>query len=72
MNGILNKFKGRIKQAVGGLTGDNEMKRDGERDERKGKLEAAGKDVKHAAKDVKHAVKAVVKDAKHAVDQVTN
>ena len=33
MNGNIDKAKGRIKQAVGSLTGDDKLKRDGRRDE---------------------------------------
>ena len=64
MGEITNKAKGRIKQAVGGLTGDQQLKQEGEVDERKGRLE-------RAVKDVKHAVKVVVKDAKHAINEVS-
>ncbi len=61
---IVNKLKGRVKQAVGSLIGDEALKREGRADERKGKAEGA-------VKDVKHGVKVVVKDAKHAIDEVT-
>jgi uncharacterized protein YjbJ (UPF0337 family) len=61
MSEIINKTKGRIKQAVGALTGDQRLKHEGEKDELKGKLEGAVEDVKHAAKDVKHAMKRATK-----------
>ena len=64
MGEFIDKITGRIKQAFGGLTGDKELKHEGERDERKGQL-------KGAVKDVKHAVKGVTKDVKHAVKEVT-
>ena len=64
MGEIIDKTKGKIKQAVGGLTGDKELKQEGENDELMGKL-------KGAAEDVKHAVKGAVKDAKHAIKEVT-
>ena len=64
MGEIIDKTKGKIKQAVGGLTGDKELKQEGENDELKGKLEGA-------VEDVKHAVKGAVKDAKHAIKEVT-
>ena len=64
MGEIVDKAKGRIKQAVGGLTGDKDLKREGEDDERKGKVEGA-------VEDVKHAVKGAVKDVKHAIKEVT-
>lgn len=54
MGEIIDKSKGRIKQAVGDLTGNKRLKREGERDELKGRAEGAIKDVKRA---VKRAVK---------------
>ena len=50
MGEIINKVKGKIKQAVGGLTGDKKLAHDGEVDSAKGKLEGATEDVKHAVK----------------------
>lgn len=64
MSEIINKAKGRIKQAVGGLTGDKVLKQEGESDEFKGQVE-------RATKDVEHAVKGAVKDVKHAIKEVT-
>jgi uncharacterized protein YjbJ (UPF0337 family) len=61
MGEIIDKTKGRIKQVVGDLTGDEELKREGEDDEAKGKVEGVVKDVKHAIEDVKHAFKDAVK-----------
>jgi uncharacterized protein YjbJ (UPF0337 family) len=60
MSELINKSKGKIKQAVGGLTGDQELEREGQRDERKGQVEGA-------VADLKHAVKGAVKDAKVAL-----
>jgi len=60
---LINKAKGKVKQAVGGLTGDRELKQEGESQEFKGKVEGA-------VEDVKHAVKGIVKDVKHAVKEV--
>lgn len=51
MGEISDKAKGRIKQAVGGLTGNEGLKREGKRDELKGKVEGAVKDLKQAVKD---------------------
>lgn len=60
-----NKAKGRIKQAVGSLTGDKALVREGEREELEGKIQGVAADAKHAvksaAKDVKHAVKDAAK-----------
>ena len=63
MGELIDKAKGKVKQAVGGLTGDKELKHEGDRDQAKGKMKAA-------VEDVKHAVKGVVKDVKHAVKEV--
>lgn len=64
MGAFVDKTKGKIKQVVGGLTGNDSLRREGERDELKGKA-------KGVVEDVEHAVKGAVKDAKHAVKQVT-
>ena len=61
MSEIINKTKGRVKQAVGDLTGDQKLRREGQRDELKGQIEGAVKDVKHVVKDAKGAVKNVSK-----------
>ncbi len=61
MGEIIDKTKGRIKQAVGSLTGDPKLKEEGENDELKGELKGVVKDVKHAVKDVKHAIAKALK-----------
>jgi uncharacterized protein YjbJ (UPF0337 family) len=61
MGKIIDKAKGKIKQAAGALTGDSDLKREGERDERKGKVEGAVDGVKKAVKDASKAVKDAVK-----------
>jgi uncharacterized protein YjbJ (UPF0337 family) len=61
MGEFTNKAKGRIKQAVGSLTGDKGLKQEGKDDERKGQIEGAVKDVNHAVKNAKHALKEVSK-----------
>jgi uncharacterized protein YjbJ (UPF0337 family) len=61
MGEVIDKAKGKIKQAVGDLTGNKELKRAGERDERAGKVEGAITDVKQAVKDAGHAIKDAVK-----------
>lgn len=66
MGELIDKVKGKVKQAIGDLTDNKELKREGERDENKGKLEGAVEGVKGAAEDVKNAVKdggRAVKDA---------
>ena len=50
MGEIINKTKGKFKQAVGALTGNRTLKREGQRDELRGKVEGAVKKVKDAAK----------------------
>ena len=61
MSELSKKSKGRIKQAVGGLTGNKGLQKEGVDDERAGQVEGAVADVRHAVKDVKHAVKEVSK-----------
>ena len=61
MGEFIDKTKGRIKQAVGSLTGDQKLKEEGENDELKGNLKGVVKDVKDAVKDVKHSIKQATK-----------
>ena len=61
MGEYIDKTKGKIKQAVGDLTGNKWLKREGERDERAGEVEGAIADVKGAVKGVGHAIKDAVK-----------
>jgi uncharacterized protein YjbJ (UPF0337 family) len=51
MGEIIDRTKGKIKQAVGALTGDKKLKREGENDELKGRVKGVAKDVKRAVKD---------------------
>jgi len=53
MGEIIDKSKGKIKQAVGDLTGNKKLKREGERDELKGQIKGVVKDVKRAVKGPK-------------------
>ena len=46
MSGEADKAKGRIEQAVGDLTDDKDLKRDGKIDEASGKVKDAVDDVK--------------------------
>jgi uncharacterized protein YjbJ (UPF0337 family) len=50
--GALNQVKGRVKQAVGDLTGDRSMHADGTKDKLKGKLQEAYGDVKEKEADL--------------------
>jgi uncharacterized protein YjbJ (UPF0337 family) len=51
MGELLDKAKGKLKQAAGALSGDKNLKREGEVDEAKGNVKGAVEDVKHAVKD---------------------
>ncbi len=46
------ELKGKVKQGAGDLTGDEELKAEGEVDEAEGNLKQAGDKVKDAAKKV--------------------
>jgi len=61
MGEMIDKTKGKIKQAVGDLTGNKKLQREGEMDEVKG-------EVKGAVADVKDVVKKAGKAIKDAVD----
>ena len=50
---MVDQGKGKVKQGVGDLTGNEQMKGEGKIDEMKGKGEQAWGDVKDAAGDVK-------------------
>jgi uncharacterized protein YjbJ (UPF0337 family) len=54
MSGSADKTKGRIKQAVGDLTDNDEMRREGKVDEAAGKVKDAAKDAVDAVKDKLH------------------
>jgi uncharacterized protein YjbJ (UPF0337 family) len=64
MGEFSKKIKGRVEQAVGGLTGNRELRKKGEADERAGQVEGAIGDIKHAAKQA-------VGDAKRAIRKVS-
>jgi len=51
MGEFIDKNKGKVKQAVAALTGNKKLKREGERDELKGRAKGAIKDAKRAVKD---------------------
>lgn len=53
MGAIIDKTKGRIKQAAGDLTGNSKLKREGADDELKGKVKTVVKDLKHAIRQAK-------------------
>jgi uncharacterized protein YjbJ (UPF0337 family) len=51
MGEIIDKVKGKIKQAAGSLSGDKKLEREGKVDQAKGKVKGAAEDVKYAVKD---------------------
>lgn len=61
MGEFIDKAKGRVKQAIGDLTGNKELKREGERDEAKGKVEGAVEDVKGVVRNAGQAIKDAAK-----------
>lgn len=67
MGELIDKTKGKVKQAIGVLTDNEALKHEGEHDENKGKFEGVVEGVKGAAEDVKDAVKDAGKAVKDAV-----
>lgn len=51
------ELKGKVKQGAGDVTGDEELRAEGEADETKSHFKQAGERVKDAAKNVKDAFK---------------
>ena len=51
MGEIIDKVKGKIKQAAGAMAGDKKLEREGKVDEAKGKVKGAIEEIKHAAKE---------------------
>lgn len=70
MGEFIDKAKGMIKEVVGEVTGNKELKREGKTDQIKGQLERTVKDVKSTVKDttedVKNAVKGTTETIKEA------
>lgn len=55
IQGKIDKFKGHVKDAAGGLTGDTSMKAKGKLDELKGKVEdATGRGERKIDRSLKH------------------
>jgi uncharacterized protein YjbJ (UPF0337 family) len=63
MGEIFDKTKGKIKQAVGKVTGNDKLVREGKVDVAKGHVKGAVTDVKNAAKEAKDAAKEAIDDA---------
>jgi uncharacterized protein YjbJ (UPF0337 family) len=55
--GKVDELKGKVKEGVGGATGNRDMEAEGEIDQAKGKGKQAWGDVKNAARKAKDAVK---------------
>jgi uncharacterized protein YjbJ (UPF0337 family) len=51
MGEIIDKVKGKIKQAAGAATGDKKLENAGKLDEAKGNAKGAVEEVKHAVKE---------------------
>ena len=51
MGELIDKIKGKVKQAEGGLTGDRSKQAEGVIDEKKGQIKEAVEDIKH---DIRH------------------
>ncbi len=57
MSGEMDKMKGRVKQAAGDLTDDEDLQREGERDEAAGKVKDNADKAKDQVDDAVDAVK---------------
>jgi uncharacterized protein YjbJ (UPF0337 family) len=51
MGELIDKTKGKIKQAVGAASGDKKLVREGKLDEAKGNVKGAVEEAKHAVKE---------------------
>jgi uncharacterized protein YjbJ (UPF0337 family) len=51
MGELIDKVKGKVKQAAGNADGDHALVREGKVDEAKGNVKGAVEEVKHAAKE---------------------
>ena len=69
MGEFIDKAKGMIKEVVGEVTGNKELKREGEVDQIKGQFERTVKDVKSTVKDTTEDVKNVVKGAPETIEE---
>jgi len=54
MGEIIDKTKGNIKEKTGELTGNDKLKREGQKDQFVGDVKAKAEDAKHAVKDAVH------------------
>jgi uncharacterized protein YjbJ (UPF0337 family) len=56
-SGKTQETKGKAKEAVGALSGDDDLKAEGRADQSTGKARQAGEKIRDAADDIKDAVK---------------
>lgn len=52
MEGRMDEFKGRTKEATGDLTGNEELQREGQADQASGKVKQAMENIKDKAEDL--------------------
>ena len=60
--GFTDKIKGKVKEATGDITNDQELKTEGLIDQGKGKLKKAAGDIKDASEEIKDKVKEKFED----------
>ena len=73
MSGKIDTITGRIKEAVGALTENDDLKREGQRDQAVGEVKAAAERAAEKVEDtVKRAAEKVKDTVKRAVDKVKN
>jgi uncharacterized protein YjbJ (UPF0337 family) len=73
MGSKTDKIKGRIKEAVGALTDDDDLKREGQRDQAVGEVKEVAENAAQRVKDKAEEVAEKVKDnVKQAVKKVKN
>jgi uncharacterized protein YjbJ (UPF0337 family) len=73
MGSKTDKIKGRIKEAVGALTDNDDLKREGQRDQAVGEVKEAAENAVEQVKDTVERVAEKVKDkVKRAVEKVKN
>jgi uncharacterized protein YjbJ (UPF0337 family) len=51
MGELIDKVKGKIKQAAGSVSGDKTLEAQGKMDEAKGKMKGAAEEIKHSVKE---------------------
>jgi uncharacterized protein YjbJ (UPF0337 family) len=73
MSGKTDKITGRIKEAVGALTDNDNLKREGQRDQTRGEVKEAAESAAEKVKDTVERIAEKVKDTvKRAVEKVKN